>query len=184
MTHPAQARRPSRPSRRPHRHQTGAVAVEFGLLLPVLLILFGGMVEMGHALYEYDTLTKASRNGARYLSEYSPSDPTYPIGAAKCLTVYGTTDCSGTVLAPNLSTANVVICDRSNPTDANCQDLAYGNYTVYDTTDNNGATGSSVGTINLVAVKIVNYQYTPIQAILDVTGLVFGNITTVMRQVL
>ncbi|VVE49319.1 flp pilus assembly protein [Pandoraea horticolens] len=184
MTHPAQARRPSRTSRRPLRHQTGAVAVEFGLLLPVLLILFGGMVEMGHALYEYDTLTKASRNAARYLSEYSPSDPTYPIGAAKCLTVYGTTDCSGTVLAPNLSTANVVICDRSNPTDANCQDLVYGNYTVYDATDNNGASGSSVGAINLIAVKIVNYEYTPIQAILDVTGLVFGNIATVMRQVL
>ncbi|AJC20720.2 TadE/TadG family type IV pilus assembly protein [Pandoraea pulmonicola] len=184
MIRPAQARHTSRRPRRSLRPQTGAVAVEFGLLLPVLLILFGGMVEMGHALYEYDTLTKASRNATRYLSEYSPSDPTYPIAAAKCLAVSGTTDCSGAALAPDLSTANVVICDRSNPTDANCQDLAYGNYTVYDTTDNNAGAGSSVGTINLVAVKIVNYQYTPIQGILNFAGLVFGDIATVMRQVL
>lgn len=43
----------------------GAVAVEFALLLPVLLILLFGIIDFGLALNAQVTLTQAAREGAR-----------------------------------------------------------------------------------------------------------------------
>ncbi len=45
--------------------QRGAAAVEFALVLPVLLAVLMGVVEMGLALYDKAVLTHASREGAR-----------------------------------------------------------------------------------------------------------------------
>jgi Flp pilus assembly protein TadG len=45
--------------------QRGAAAVEFALVLPMLLALLLGVVEMGLALYDKAVLTHASREGAR-----------------------------------------------------------------------------------------------------------------------
>ena len=44
----------------------GAVAVEFGLCLPVLLLLLVGLFEFGWLFYWQHTVTNASRAGARY----------------------------------------------------------------------------------------------------------------------
>jgi Flp pilus assembly protein TadG len=43
----------------------GAVAVEFALLLPVLLLLVFGMIDFGRAINAQITLTQAAREGAR-----------------------------------------------------------------------------------------------------------------------
>jgi Flp pilus assembly protein TadG len=43
----------------------GAVAVEFALLLPVLLLLIFGIVDFGRAINAQITLTQAAREGAR-----------------------------------------------------------------------------------------------------------------------
>ena len=45
--------------------QRGAAAVEFAMLLPLLMALFMGTVEMGLILYNKAVLTNASREGAR-----------------------------------------------------------------------------------------------------------------------
>lgn len=45
--------------------QKGTATVEFGLLLPVLLLIVSGIVEFGMALYDKAVLTNASREGAR-----------------------------------------------------------------------------------------------------------------------
>ena len=45
--------------------QHGGAAVEFAMLLPVLMALFMGTVEMGLILYNKAVLTNASREGAR-----------------------------------------------------------------------------------------------------------------------
>ena len=45
--------------------QQGAAAVEFALILPILLLVFLGMVELSLALYDKAILTNASREGAR-----------------------------------------------------------------------------------------------------------------------
>jgi Flp pilus assembly protein TadG len=45
--------------------ERGAAAVEFALLLPVLMALFMGSLEIGLILYDKAVLTNASREGAR-----------------------------------------------------------------------------------------------------------------------
>lgn len=45
--------------------QKGTATVEFGLLLPLLLLIVSGIVEFGMALYDKAVLTNASREGAR-----------------------------------------------------------------------------------------------------------------------
>jgi Flp pilus assembly protein TadG len=47
------------------RAQQGAAAVEFALILPVLLLVLLGTVELSLALYNKAILTNASREGAR-----------------------------------------------------------------------------------------------------------------------
>jgi Flp pilus assembly protein TadG len=46
----------------------GAAAVEFALLLPVLILLLFGIVEFGRALNAQITITQAAREGARLAS--------------------------------------------------------------------------------------------------------------------
>jgi Flp pilus assembly protein TadG len=47
------------------RSESGASAVEFALLLPVLMMILFGIIEFGMALYRQAILTNASREGAR-----------------------------------------------------------------------------------------------------------------------
>jgi len=47
------------------RSETGASAVEFALLLPLLMMILFGVIEFGFALYRQSVLTNASREGAR-----------------------------------------------------------------------------------------------------------------------
>ena len=51
--------------RRLHRSESGAAAVEFALLLPLLMMIVFGIIEFGLALYQQAILTNASREGAR-----------------------------------------------------------------------------------------------------------------------
>ena len=51
------------------RTQKGVAIVEFTIVLPLLLLLMLGIAEFGRALYQYNTLTKAVRDGARFMSE-------------------------------------------------------------------------------------------------------------------
>ncbi len=161
------------------RHERGAALVELALVLTLLVTLFSGMVELGRAIYLYETLTKSARDAARYLSQYSALDPNYPASTAKCLAVYGNTDCTGTALAPGLTTANVVICDQSSS--SGCSGGTFANYNIYDA-NNNSSSGTLEGAINLVEVKITGYNYSPIQSFFQFTGVTFGDIAVVMRQ--
>jgi Flp pilus assembly protein TadG len=50
--------------------EQGAIAVEFALVLPVLLLLVFGIVDFGHAWYMRHLMSDASREGARYGTRY------------------------------------------------------------------------------------------------------------------
>ncbi|CAI8698260.1 pilus assembly protein [Burkholderia pyrrocinia] len=164
----------------------GVAAVEFALVLMPMIMLATGVAEFGRAIYQYETLTKATRDAARYLSIWLPSDSAYPVAAAQCLVVYGSTTCgsAGTELVPGLTTSMVTICDASHTT--GCGDASdpaqFSNLPTYDA-DNNAASGTATGSINVVEVKIKGYQYQPIPAYPGLTSITFGNIVTVMRQV-
>lgn len=84
--------------------QRGVVAVEFALLLVPLLVILAGITEFGRAMYYYNTILKATRDGARLMSTQTPTDSDYvnlKVKAA-CTILYGNTDCTGNVLLPGL----------------------------------------------------------------------------------
>jgi hypothetical protein len=54
----------------PVRNSKGTAAVEFGLILPLLVLLVVGTIEFGFILYDKAVITNASREGARYGSMY------------------------------------------------------------------------------------------------------------------
>jgi Flp pilus assembly protein TadG len=144
--------------------QQGVAAVELAILLTFVLVpLLFGMTEFGRALYQYNGLTKATRDATRFLSTQGPGDPN-DISAARCLAVYGNKACAGDSLVPNLTTAMVSVCDSSS-----CPSHL------------NQPTGS--GVINLVTVTVSGYPFTSL-APFFVPAFTFGDISTTMRQVL
>lgn len=146
-----------------YRKQRGIAAVELAIVLIPLVLLAFGITEFGRAIYQYNALTKATRDATRFLSAQGAGDPN-DISAAKCLAVYGNKACTGNLLVPNLTTAMVSVCDSSNCPDHQSQ-----------------STGS--GVINLVTVTVTAYPFTSLVPFV-VPSMTFGAISTTMRQVL
>lgn len=146
------------------RKQRGVASVELAFLLIPLLLLTFGTTEFGRAIYQYNTLAKASRDAARYLSGQSAGDAV-DLATAKCLAVYGNADCSGAALLPGLTASMVSVCDS-----VSCP-----------STHLNQTTGS--GVLNLVTVTISGYQFTSLVPFIA-PNLTFSNISTTMRQIL
>jgi Flp pilus assembly protein TadG len=48
------------------KHETGVVAVEFALILPLVLMILFGIVNYGILLYDQAVITNAAREGARW----------------------------------------------------------------------------------------------------------------------
>lgn len=51
--------------KRKHKSQEGAAAVEFALVLPLLVILLLGLIDFGHLFFSVNTITNAAREAAR-----------------------------------------------------------------------------------------------------------------------
>jgi Flp pilus assembly protein TadG len=60
------------------RDAAGAGAVEFALMLPVFLLITAGMIDLGRALYQTNTIEKSLRAGAMYAARNS-----YPLTTAQ-----------------------------------------------------------------------------------------------------
>jgi Flp pilus assembly protein TadG len=56
------------------KHADGASAVEFAIILPVMMLLMLGGMDLGHAFYMQHVITNASREGARYGANYTGND--------------------------------------------------------------------------------------------------------------
>ncbi len=56
----------------------GAAAVEFALVLPLLLLIIFGIIDFGRMYNDQVTLTEAAREGVR-AAVLSPTDPTAPV---------------------------------------------------------------------------------------------------------
>ncbi|MGH8729193.1 MAG: TadE/TadG family type IV pilus assembly protein [Burkholderiales bacterium] len=90
--------------------ERGAALIELGISLPLLLLIVFGITEFGRAIFEYNTLAKATRDATRFLSTRAPGD-TAAIADAECLAVHGNPTCSGPALVSGLTTAMVSVCD-------------------------------------------------------------------------
>lgn len=152
----------------PRKRQRGVAAVEFGfLIIPLTLMLFG-LSEYGRAIYQYNTLVKATRDATRYLSTVDKGQG-WP--QARCLAMHGDLTCEAPLLAPGLTDATVDICDASN-----CASHSL------------VSTGS--GAVNLVTVTISGYQFQsiinfPLAGLnIGAPNITFSDISNTMRQAL
>ena len=59
-----------------HAGQTSQALIEFALISPVLLLLLFGIIDIGRAVFYYDTLGHAAREGARAAVQASNRLPT------------------------------------------------------------------------------------------------------------
>ena len=89
------------------RDERGIQFVELAIVLPIFLLLFGAVGEFGRFFYEYNSVAKAARVGARYLttSKVSATED----NMVKNLVVYGNYAGTGSPVVSGLSTSNVVI---------------------------------------------------------------------------
>lgn len=154
--------------------QFGAAAVELALIsIPLVFLVMGG-VEWARAMYTYNALVKATRDGARYLSGFDPGDAAnYPIDRMKSRMRYGTDSPSDStpLVVPGLEASMISVCDRTDKSacDAGLQF---------------GAVPSGPSSINLVRVQITGYQYQPLfPALGAMVSVTFAPISTTMAQV-
>lgn len=89
------------------RDEQGIQLAELAIVLPIFLLLFGATAEFGRYFYEYTTLAKATRVGARYLATAAVKPGEDNI--AKNIVVFGNAAGNGSPIVSGLSTANVVI---------------------------------------------------------------------------
>jgi len=62
--------------RRRHRGQESQALIEFALISPILLLLIFGIIDIGRAVFYYDTLNHAAREGARAAATAPSTFPT------------------------------------------------------------------------------------------------------------
>src|SRR5215831_1868137 len=100
--------------------QRGLAAVEFAIALPVLLLLMMATAELGRMLSQYDTVTKAVRDGARYLAGHALVGSTSVVtisgqlqGETVNLVVSGNVN-GGPPLVPGFVAGNVTVANLGN----------------------------------------------------------------------
>jgi Flp pilus assembly protein TadG len=95
------------------RDERGVQLVEVTIVIPIFLMLFAATAEFGRYFYEYTTLAKATRGGARYLSAALKGTGD---GTAANLVVYGNASGTGTPILDGLSTDQVKITYQGGST--------------------------------------------------------------------
>jgi len=86
------------------RTERGATAVEFALIVPLLIVLVLGIVEFGHAFQVQGTLSAAAREGVRLMA--LQNDPAAARAAVRN---------AATSLKPEITDAQIVISPASCP---------------------------------------------------------------------
>jgi Flp pilus assembly protein TadG len=96
--------------------QRGLAIVEFTIVLPLLLFLFLAVAEFGRAFLQYNLLTHAVRDSARFVASKallgqagSVNLDAATISQARSLVVYGNVGSTGSPLLPGLATGNVTV---------------------------------------------------------------------------
>lgn len=95
-----------------NRNMRGVAVVEFALLLFILLIVVAGIIEFGRAFWYYDAVTKATRDGARFLSMSRVSTTVALDSALETSAIAMVKNTADMARVPNfLATDVTVICD-------------------------------------------------------------------------
>lgn len=99
-------------------HERGLAIVEFAIVVPLCLMLIIATAEFGRAFLQYNTLTKAVRDGARHLAGRALVGTTGTVNISgglqaetANLVVYGNTTGVGAPLLTGLTAGNVTVAD-------------------------------------------------------------------------
>lgn len=136
--------------------QSGAALVEFGLVASILFLLLAGTWEFGRAFAYYDALSKATRDGARYMSVAKKANiNSSAVSNAKDIVVAA----ANAAKVPGFARSNVVVT---------CLDASYNDSACADGTAPGGIrveiTGYAVNigqTIPLIGNAVRNINLTP-----------------------
>lgn len=98
------------------QRQLGVAAIEFLLVAPVLILVMLAVAELGWAFHQYQTMTRATRDGARYVASnallgsvgiiYLKSSV---VEQTSNLVVYGNVSGAGEPLLPGWSSADITV---------------------------------------------------------------------------
>lgn len=152
---------------RRYSKERGVAAVEMAFLLMPLIFIVFGITEFGRAFYQYNTIVKATRDAARFLSAQQAGTKD---AEAVCLVRYGNYSAcladpsyTGPLLAPGLGTATITVCDWPRCADHNAQGTA--------------------PVVNLVSVTVSNYQFVSLVPFVTagMATITFDNIRTTMK---
>ena len=101
--------------------QSGIAIIEFTIVLPVMLFLILIVAEFGRAFMYYNTLTRAVRDSARYVSANALKGQSQVVEidadlrqAAQNLVDYGTVTGNGARVLPDGTTGNVTVLDEGD----------------------------------------------------------------------
>lgn len=96
--------------------QRGVATIEFAICAPVLLLLMLATAEVGRMLLQYNALSKAVRDGARYTVREAANGSTGTVlisnsvrNNTRNLVVTGNMAGTGTPILPGLTVANVTV---------------------------------------------------------------------------
>lgn len=138
------------------KHQQGVALIEFALILPLLLVLTFITIDIGRAVFRYNTTAKTVRDAVRYISVWPENTH---VTEMRNLIVYGNTAGTGDPMDPALTSSMVL-----TPT---------------------YATVGSNPVIRTVTVTVEGYTFTPMFAdFFGVTAgtVTFSNISATMRS--
>ncbi len=100
------------------RRCRGLAIVEYTIVVPICLMLVVATAEFGRAFWQYNTLTKAVRDGARHAAGHALQGSTGTVSISgslstetRNLVVYGRTIAAGSPLLPGLTTGQVSVTD-------------------------------------------------------------------------
>jgi len=123
--------------RRFTRNEKGGTLAELAILIPFLIVMAASVSELGRLFQAYSTLSKSTRNAARYLSAQAYNDDT--IDNAKHMAFCGKLTCEegDAPVVSGLELANIAV-------------------------DPEWRDGEAGGTLLRVTVRVQNYSFRPL----------------------
>lgn len=105
--------------------ERGAAAVEFALILPVLIMMIFGMVDMGMAINAQAVVGNAAREGARAASFSAANTAAAATVATSASSSLIGTPPTITITCQTVGTATVIACSAASPGDSVVVKVSY-----------------------------------------------------------
>jgi Flp pilus assembly protein TadG len=126
------------------RKSRGQSLVEFAMILPVITLVVLGLLDLGRAVFTYNTLSQAARQANRTAIVDQDTDRVKAMAIAAAPTI-------------GLTPSNVTVCFKTqDSTQTNCSS---------PTTDN---CPSSVRTMGCLAIVTTSMSYTPMTPVISI----------------